>query len=308
MALCTSKCVVYRFIFPLKVVHYRSQSSALNLCRNDRRVGLQEQLQPSRSFDPQSTCPSQGCTRVPVVAIHSSFTIPSACSQGTCTNSWTTNLQFSFVNSELPEGDLRCQGHPWSSQQHTEMSRSYLETGRGKLISGVGETLNTISPDSTSERDPQTIQQPGCQSCSPPAEDQHRLGPNKKHLSLLRCNILWSRCAPGTEKLYLERLICAQTWARLFSLTPSPILLQWWHRWGVSCGMGITGALPSCSTTALLLSKDQQSCFPKSLFRWYVHMASVCNVYLPLVFLSGNAGVRMAQNIRIAVVISHYLD
>lgn len=37
-------------------------------------------------------------------------------------------------------------------------------------------------------------------------------------------------------------------------------------------------------------------------------MASVCNVYLPLVFLSGDGGVRMAQNIRIAVVISHYLD
>lgn len=108
----------------------------------------------------------------------------------------------------LAVGDIHGLANTWA-----ELTRSYLETGRGKLISGVGKTLNTMSPGSISNRDPQTIQQPGFQSCSPAAEDQHRLGANEKHLSLLRLHILW----PGVP---VAQKSC--TWRGWFVFRPGP--------------------------------------------------------------------------------------
>lgn len=196
-------------------------------------------------------------------------------SQYTCTNPCTTNLQFSFLNSELPEGDLRCQGHPRSSQQHTGWAEHKLPRNRQREI--YFWDWKDLKHHFFRNLRFQILHQHGFQSCSPPAEDQHRLGPNEKHLSLLRLNILQPMWARGTEKLYLERVICVQTWARLFSL----ILLQWWHRWGVLVGRE---SLVLCHRAAQLLCFYPKTsilvflkAFSDDMCTWHLFAMYICH-------------------------------
>lgn len=158
---------------------------------------------------------------------------PSLHSQCTCTNPWTTNLQFLFVNSELPEGDLSCQGRPWSSQQHMGWAEQKLPWNRQREINfwGWKDLKHHFSRQQFRERDPQTIQQPGFQSRSP-------TGRTSTDLELMRSISVCSDLIISNPGVLVAQKSCTRRgW---FVFNPEPGFSPSLHPWS-SCSGGTDG-------------------------------------------------------------------
>lgn len=133
MSICSSKYAFYKSISPLKwlIIEVKALLWA--------SAGMTEE------WDYRSSCSPAGVLihgapahprAVPGTSCDNSQSSPPPppYSQCTCTNPCTTNLQFSFLNSELPKGDLRCQGHP----QHTGWAEHKLPWNRQREINFWG--------------------------------------------------------------------------------------------------------------------------------------------------------------------------